>query len=78
MRTYCILLGILMTTYCILFRYINEKRFAGKEQNIMATACIENDVCLILDGTDYRYNLWPITWFVFSNYSKVKMVFFHH
>ncbi|XP_023338693.1 uncharacterized protein LOC111709295 [Eurytemora carolleeae] len=47
--------------YSTLQRYINENRFAGKEQNIMATTCIENDVCLILDGTDYR-------WFLLHDY----------
>ena len=29
-------------------RYIDEKSFAGKDQNIMATTCLETDLCLLV------------------------------
>ena len=29
-------------------RYIAEKSFAGKDQNIMATTCLETDLCLLV------------------------------
>ena len=28
-------------------------RFAGKDQSVMATACLESDICLLLDGSPF-------------------------
>ena len=38
-------------------RYIAEEMFAGKDQNIMATTCLETDLCLLVDGAGQWFKL---------------------
>ena len=37
--------------------YLEEGRFMGKDQNMMATTCLESDMCLMVSGGD------PLDWF---------------
>ena len=36
--------------YALVERFKGEGRFLGKDQNIMATTCLETDLCLLLPG----------------------------
>ena len=36
--------------YALVERFRGEGRFLGKDQNIMATTCLETDLCLLLPG----------------------------
>ena len=35
--------------YQVFYRYLTQNRFVGKDQSVMATTCIELDICLLLD-----------------------------
>jgi hypothetical protein len=34
----------------IFYRYKKQGRFLGKDQNVMATTCLETQLCLIISG----------------------------
>ena len=36
-------------------RYIDEKWFAGKDQNIMATTCLETGLCLLVSSNQGQW-----------------------
>ena len=57
--------------------YLEEGRFMGKDQNMMATTCLESDMCLLVPGGD------PIQWFrmqpwlrgeVDENYTRLNVI----
>jgi len=55
--------------YKTIKRYFSLNRFGGKDQSVMATTCLESDVCLLLDGSPahpWFYN--EPRWFRLQNY----------
>ena len=44
-------------------RYITEKMFAGKDQNLMATTCLETDLCLLV-YTEHKQWFKLQDWFI--------------
>ena len=49
--------------YQVFRRYLRQNRFAGKDQSVMATSCIELDICLLLRLISYNDN-----WFYLQDY----------
>jgi hypothetical protein len=49
---------LLINEYCVDFRYKKEGRFLGKDQSIMATSCIESNLCLMIPAPDILDKLW--------------------
>eukprot|EP00090_Calanus_glacialis_P002936 TRINITY_DN12144_c0_g1_i5.p1 TRINITY_DN12144_c0_g1~~TRINITY_DN12144_c0_g1_i5.p1 ORF type:complete len:303 (+),score=59.94 TRINITY_DN12144_c0_g1_i5:45-953(+) len=63
--------------YRTMKNYLEEGRFIGKDQNMMATTCLESDMCLLVPGGD------PIQWFrmqpwlrgeVDENYTRLNVI----
>ena len=45
--------------YRILRRYVDTGRFVGKDQNVMATTCLETNLCLlVVSGDWFRLQPW--------------------
>ena len=38
--------------YSTVMRYLEKGKFIGKDQSMMATTCIETDMCLLVEGDD--------------------------
>ena len=47
--------------YSIIDKYRQSGRFLGKDQNVMATACIESEMCLLVQGDEE-------SWFKLQDY----------
>jgi hypothetical protein len=47
--------------YRTMRNYLEEGRFIGKDQNIMATTCLESDMCLLVQGQGDWFRMQP--WF---------------
>ena len=62
--------------YGTLERYVREKKFAGKDQNIMATTCLETDLCLLV-YTDqwewFKLQDWLIGNLPDENYERLNI-----
>lgn len=59
--------------YDTLERYKKEGRFLGKDQSIMATSCIESNLCLMIPAPDILDILWrPLDkdWFYLQNFFR--------
>ena len=41
--------------YNIIRRQLSQGRFVGKDQNIMATTCLETNICLLIQGNDFAW-----------------------
>ena len=57
-------------------RFIAEKMFAGKDQNIMATTCLETDLCLLLytdQGQWFKLQDWLIGNLPDENYERLNI-----
>ena len=57
-------------------RFIAEKMFAGKDQNIMATACLETDLCLLVytdQGQWFKLQDWLIGNLPNENYERLNI-----
>ena len=55
-------------------RYIDEKWFAGKDQNIMATTCLETGLCLLVNsegGQWFKLQDWLIGNLPNENYERL-------
>jgi len=58
--------------YAVLHRYMRSGRFAGKDQSVMATACLESDICLLLDGSPFLSFTQP-RWFLLQDYFQGRL-----
>ena len=57
-------------------RYIAEKSFAGKDQNIMATTCLETDLCLLVysdPGQWFKLQDWLTGNLPDDNYKRLNI-----
>jgi len=55
--------------YKTLRRYFDMNKFGGKDQSIMATTCLESDICLLLDGSPFFYWIYnQPRWFRLQEY----------
>lgn len=57
-------------------RFIAEKMFAGKDQNIMATICLETDLCLFIytdQGQWFKLQDWLIGNLPNENYERLNI-----
>ena len=62
--------------YKIFERYIAEKSFAGKDQNIMATTCLETDLCLLVYSHNrqwFKLQDWLIGNLPNENYERLNI-----
>ena len=61
--------------YATFQRFLAEKKFAGKDQNIMATTCLETDLCLLVYGPGQWFKLqdWLIGNLPDENYERLKI-----
>ena len=61
--------------YATFQRFLAEKKFAGKDQNIMATTCLETDLCLLVYGPGQWFKLqdWLIGNLPDENYERLNI-----
>ena len=53
--------------------YLDEGKFIGKDQNLMATTCLESDMCLLVHGHGDEDNGIPNPWFMMQPWLRGEL-----
>ena len=53
--------------------YLDEGKFIGKDQNMMATTCLESDMCLLVHGHGDEDNGTPNPWFMMQPWLRGEL-----
>ena len=62
--------------YATMRSYLERDLFAGKDQNMMATTCLETDLCLLINANDdnwFKLQDWFIGNLPNENYQRLQL-----